>query len=221
MRPHVLLNAGMTLDGKIATRTGDSAISSKEDLLRVHRLRDDVDAIMVGINTVIDDDPRLSIHKIKTDRKNPLRVVVDSRARIPLEARMFKEVGETLVAVSKKAPKEKIQRIKEKAEVVVCGDESVDLTCLMKRLYDKGIKKLLLEGGGNLNWSMLRGGLVDQISVAIAPRIAGGKDAISLVEGAGYDHIREGVRLRLKRHYDLGEDLILEYDIMHDKDQVV
>lgn len=216
MRPHVVLNAGMTLDGKISTKTGDSAISSKEDLLRVHRLREEVDAIMVGINTVLDDDPRLSIHKIETDKKNPLRVVVDSRARVPLEARMFKEEGKTLVAVSSRASEEKIRLIKEKAEVVACGTETVDLRCLMENLYEKGIKKLLLEGGGTLNWSMLSEGLVDQISVAVAPRIAGGKEAISLVEGTGYERIAEGVQLRLKKHYELGGDLILEYDVTRD-----
>src|SRR3990172_9201545 len=114
MRPYVIMNAGMTLDGKIATRTGDSAISSKEDLERVHRMRESVDGIMVGINTVLADDPRLSIHKIKTDKENPLRVVVDSHGRTPLSARMFKEEGKTVIAVSLKADEEKVKGLRER-----------------------------------------------------------------------------------------------------------
>src|SRR3990172_1173166 len=216
MRPYVIMNAGMTLDGKIATRTGDSAISSKEDLERVHRMRESVDGIMVGINTVLADDPRLSIHKIKTDKKNPLRVVVDSHGRMPLSARMFKEEGKTVVAVALKADEEKVKGLREKAEVVVCGSEKVNLKCLMKKLYKMGVKRLLLEGGGNLNWGMLKEGLVDEVQVALAPRIAGGKEAVSLVEGEGYATIAEGVKLKLKKHYPLGTDYIMEYLVVRE-----
>ncbi|RMF90093.1 MAG: 2,5-diamino-6-(ribosylamino)-4(3H)-pyrimidinone 5'-phosphate reductase [Methanobacteriota archaeon] len=213
MRPHVIMNAGMTLDGKIAARTGDSAISSKEDLERVHRIRESVDAIMVGINTVLADDPRLSIHKIESDAKNPLRVVVDSHGRTPLTSRMFNEEGETLIAVSLKADPERVERLKEKATVVVCGSGPVNLRCLMKKLYKRGVRTLLLEGGGTLNWGMLKEGLVDEVRVAVAPRIVGGRDAVSIVGGEGFPTIAEGVALRLKKHYLLGRDLILEYAV--------
>lgn len=216
MHPYVIMNAGMTLDGKIAAISGDSAISSKEDLERVHRIRKSVDAIMVGINTVLADDPRLSVHKIKTKKKNPLRVVVDSNARTPLDARMFKEEGRTVVAVSLKADEERVRRLKGRAEVVVCGSEKVNLKCLMKKLYKMGVKRLLLEGGGNLNWGMLKEGLIDEVSVAVAPRIVGGKDAVSLVEGEGFLTIKEGVKLRLLAHYPLGDDLILEYKVVRE-----
>ena len=213
MRPWVVLNAGITLDGKIASRSRDSRISCPEDLKRVHRLRSEADGIMVGINTALIDDPKLTAHKIEGGR-NPVRIVVDSRGRIPLTAQVFKGDAETIIAVSKKAPADKVREIEEKAEVIVCGEDRVDLRCLMKELYARGIWKLLLEGGGTLNWGMLKEGLVDEVRVAIAPRIVGGRDAVTLVEGEGYDLISEGVRLRLKKSYPLGEDFILEYEVV-------
>ena len=213
MRPWVVLNAGITLDGKIASRSRDSRISCPEDLKRVHRLRSEVDGIMVGINTALIDDPKLTAHKIEGGR-NPVRIVVDSRGRIPLTAQVFKGDAKTIIAVSKKAPADKVREIEEKAEVIVCGEDRVDLRCLMKELYARGIWKLLLEGGGTLNWGMLKEGLVDEVRVAIAPRIVGGRDAVTLVEGEGYDLISEGVRLRLKKSYPLGEDFILEYEVV-------
>ncbi len=213
-RPRVILNAAMTLDGKIATRTGNSEISSKEDLLRVHRLRTEVDAVMVGSNTAIIDDPRLTVHKIPHKGKQPMRVVVDSKARIKPTARVFNDEAKTIVAVSRKADAARVKEIMKKAEVIVCGDDRVDLRGLMEALRGRGIKTLLLEGGGNINWGMLKEGLVDEIKVAVSPRLVGGREAVTLVEGEGFDRIREGVKLRLKKHYELEEDLILEYEVV-------
>lgn len=213
MRPHVILNAAMTLDGKIASRAGNAEISCEEDLKRVHEIRSSVDGIMVGINTIIADDPRLTVHKIPS-KSNPARIVVDSRARTPLGARILNSEAKTIIAVSKKAKKEKINKIKKVASVIVCGDEKVDLKRLVEQLYRKGIKTLLLEGGGNLNWSMLKQKLVDEVRVAISPRIVGGRDAITLVEGDGFGLIKEGTKLELVRSYALGEDFVLEYRVL-------
>jgi 2,5-diamino-6-(ribosylamino)-4(3H)-pyrimidinone 5'-phosphate reductase len=215
-RPHVILNAGMTLDGKIATRTRDTKISGKEDLERVHRIRERVDAIMVGIGTVLDDDPRLTVHKIPSERKrNPTRIVVDSRARTPLSARVLNNEAKTIIAVSRKAPDERVRALREKgAEIVVCGENKVDLKCLMEELYKRGIRSVLLEGGGTLNFGMLREGLVDEVSVAIAPVLVGGREAVTLVDGEGFATIAEGVHLKLKKYYPLGKDFILEYEVL-------
>lgn len=214
-RPHVVLNAGMTLDGKIASKSRDVEISCEEDLERVHEIRKRVDAIMVGIGTVLDDDPRLTVHKIPGEKEDdPLRVVVDSRARTPLDARVLSEEAKTLIAVSKAAKKDIIARLEEKVDVFVCGESKVDLECLMEELYKRGVKTLLLEGGGTLNWGMLERDLIDEVKVAVSPTIVGGKDALSLVEGEGFDKIGEGVKLKLKKHYLLGRDLILEYEVL-------
>ncbi len=213
-RPHVVLNAGMTLDGKIASKTRNAEISCEKDLERVHQIRKGVDAIMVGIGTILDDDPRLTVHKIPGKKDdNPLRVVVDSKGRTPLDARVLNDDARTLIAVSKSAPVDNVNKIKGKADVFVCGKSKVDLVCLMEELYRRGVKTLLLEGGATLNWGMFEEGLVDEVSVAVSPVIVGGKDALSLVEGAGFEMIKEGVKLKLKKHYQLGSDLILEYEV--------
>ena len=121
-KPYVILNCAMTLDGKIATKTGSSEISGKMDSLRVHELRKEVDAIMVGINTVLADDPKLTVHKIQASQEdNPLRVVVDSKARTPLFSRVLNSDAPTIIAVSEIADSEKIKKLGEKAEVIVCG----------------------------------------------------------------------------------------------------
>jgi 2,5-diamino-6-(ribosylamino)-4(3H)-pyrimidinone 5'-phosphate reductase len=207
----------MTLDGKIATRTGSSEISGQDDLLRVHRLREEMDAIMVGINTVLEDDPRLTVHKISANSKdNPVRVVVDSKARTPPEYRIFSPEAPTIIAVSNEAPLEKIIALEKecKAEVITCGDKQVDLGCLMDQLGNKGIKTLMLEGGSTLNYSMLSAGLVNEVIVCIAPMIAGGTRAKTLVDGNGVDYMKDAFRLKFKKSYKLGEDLIVEYDVL-------
>lgn len=212
-KPYVILNAAMTLDGKIASRSKDSKISCKEDLDRVHRIRKEVDGIMIGINTALIDDPRLTVHRIKGKIRNPTRIVVDSRARIPLKSRIFSDEAETIIAVSEKADEDKRERIRERASIIICGEEKVDLVCLMKELYKRGIRSILLEGGGTLNWGMLKDDLVDEIRVAISPRIVGGRDSVTLVEGEGYDLIEEGKALKLKKYYPVGNDLVLKYEV--------
>jgi 2,5-diamino-6-(ribosylamino)-4(3H)-pyrimidinone 5'-phosphate reductase len=215
MKPHVILNAAMTLDGKIATRTGSSDISGKEDLLMVHRLRKEMDAIMVGINTVVADDPRLTIHKIPAEpEENPIRVVVDSQGRTPINARVLNDEALTIVVVSNNASPEKIKHLRERAEVMVCGNKKVDLPSLMEKLGEIGIKTLMLEGGSTLNYSMLKDGLVNEIRVCIAPMIAGGVQAKSLVGGEGVDYMIDAFRLKFKKSYTLAEDFIVEYKVL-------
>lgn len=214
MRPYVIMNAGMTLDGKIATVARDVKISGEEDLKRVHEIRKRVDAIMVGIGTVLDDDPRLTVHKVESER-NPVRVVADSKLRIPLSARILNREAPTVIFTTQKCDREKARKIEALGHrVIIAGEEKVDLKKAMKVLYEMGVKTLLLEGGGNLNFSMLKLGLVDEVSVAIAPVIVGGRDAVSLVEGEGFEKIEDGVKLRLKRFYPLGKDFILEYEVI-------
>ncbi len=215
LRPYVILNAAMTLDGKIATRTGSSEISGPEDLKRVHQIRKDSDAIMVGINTLLADDPRLTVHKVSSNPSdNPLRVVVDSKARTPFNARILNKDAPTIIAVSKKAQLTKVEKLREKVEVIICGESRVDLEQLMKKLKVKGINSLMLEGGSTLNFSMLKYGLIDEIRVCVAPMMVGGKDSKTLVDGEGFDFMADAVKLELKKSFILGNDLILEYDVL-------
>ena len=210
-RPYVIMNAAMTLDGKIATREGDSRISCPEDLDRLHRLRARVDAILVGAGTVLSDDPSLTVRRARG--RNPLRVVVDGRARIPLTARVLDGSSKTLVAVSRRAPRRKVEELRKRAEVLEMGGEEVDLPRLLEELGRRGVRRVLLEGGSTLNWHMLSLGLVDEVRVAISPRIVGGEGAKTLVGGKGFGRVEEGIELELRRVSRVGRDLLLLYRV--------
>lgn len=208
----------MTLDGKIATRTGSSEISGREDLIRVHLLRKEMDAIMVGINTLLADDPRLSVHKIEADPEdNPVRVVVDSKARTPLDFRVLNDEAPTIIATTKNAHPPRVKELEKRSDVIKCGDDIVHLESLMNQLSDRGIKTLMLEGGSTLNYSMLEKGLVHEVRVCVAPVIAGGVKAKTLADGEGIDHMKDAIKLKLIKNYSLGSDLILEYEVIVDK----
>lgn len=210
--PYVILNAAMTLDGKIATVAGDSKISCERDLNRVHGLRASVDAVMVGVGTVLADDPLLTVRRVRG--KNPARVIVDGEARTPTDAQVLDDSAKTIIAVSKRAPKRKLEELcATGAEVIVVGDRGVNLRGLLERLHQLGVRKLLLEGGSTLNWGMLKRGLVDELRVAVAPRIVGGSKAKPLVGGAGFAEVRDGVKLKLLNVKKIGNDLLLTYRV--------
>src|SRR5436853_1422778 len=182
-RPYVILNAAMSLDGKIATYTGDSRMSSPADLGRVHRLRASVDGIMVGMRTLLRDDPKLTV-KLARGRKRH-RIIVDSTAQTPLTSYVVRTAREipTIVAVTSRAPKNRIEILERRGvKVFVSGNGPlVSVQILLQTLRKLGIRKILLEGGGALNWSRLGSGLVDEISVAVTPRSLRGAKAVSLV----------------------------------------
>lgn len=193
----------MTVDGKIATTCGNSRISSRLDLLRVHELRSSVDAILVGISTVLVDNPLLTVRLIKPNKgSNPVRVVVDSHARIPIESRILKTAHmiETIVFVSERANDIKIRSIRNTgAMVIITGTEIVDLSDALLDLKKMGFKNILVEGGGEINWSLLSLGVVSEIIVTISPKIVGGRSAITLVEGDGYEKISQAINMDLKK----------------------
>ena len=211
-RPHVILNAAMTLDGKIATVAGDSRISCEADLDRVHKLRASVDAVMVGVGTVLSDDPSLTVRRARG--KSPTRIVIDSLAKTPPDARVLDNSAPTIIASTKNAPTRRLQKLRAAgAKIVVAGKKEVNLRRLLKKLRLQGVRKLLLEGGSTLNWSMLKEGLVDEMRVVIAPQIVGGATAKTLVGGAGFDEVRKGVGLELKEVTKIGKNLLLTYRV--------
>ena len=213
--PYVILNAAMTVDGKIATATGDSKISSFQDLKRVHRLRASVRGILVGVRTIIADNPSLTLRHARG--KKPVRIIADSNARTPPNARVIRADPEvkTYICVSENASSEKIESLKSAgAEILVCGREQVDLSKMMRKLKSKSIDRILLEGGGKLNWSMLSNGLVDEVSVALSPLVIGGERAITLVDGEGVQLVKEGIKLSLKKTLRYGQDLVLFYSVL-------
>jgi len=192
-RPNVIINAAMSADGKISSSLRKQVrISGAEDLARVDALRADSDAIMVGIGTVLADDPSLRVKSeaLRSGRRetgrpeSPLRVVADSLARTPSGARVLGEG--CLLAVSRSAPLSRVAELEKHCQIAVCGESQVDLLQLMEILCQRGVEKLMVEGGANLNWSLLRAGLVDELYVYIGGMLIGGEKAPSLVDGEGF-----------------------------------
>ena len=199
----IIINSAMTIDGKISSRSGNSCISSRKDLIRVHKLRSKVDAIVVGINTVIIDNPMLNIRFIRNHHIiPPTRIIIDSHGRIPLDSKILKSAAKikTMIVVTKQASRDTIEQIKKSgAYVIIIGSKLVNLKKLFRTLYDMGYRKILVEGGGELNWSCLHHGIVTELIITIAPKIIGGRNAITLVEGIGYSTISQGIKLKLAK----------------------
>lgn len=211
-RPFVVLNSAMTVDGKISSVGGDSDISCELDLDRVHKLRAEMDAIMVGIGTVLSDDPELTVRR--SSGENPLRVVVDSEVRTPLEANVLDDSSSTLIAASRRADEERVRKVRsESVEVLIVGEQEVDLEMLLEKLESRGIESVLLEGGSTLNWGMFNEGLVDEVRVNVRPCIVGGSEAKTLVDGSGFERISNGISLELLRTERIGRDLLLYYKV--------
>ena len=179
-------------------------------------MRASVDGIMVGMRTLLRDDPKLTV-KFAGGRK-PHRIIVDSNAQTPVTSYVVRTAREipTIVAVTSRAPKSRIEILERRgAKVFVCGNgRLVSVKILLQTLRKLGIRKILLEGGGALNWSMLSSGLVDEVSVAITPRILGGEKAVTLVEGKGRGLVRDGVNLKLLNTTKYGPDLVVRYKVL-------
>jgi 2,5-diamino-6-(ribosylamino)-4(3H)-pyrimidinone 5'-phosphate reductase len=205
-RPYVILNAAMSIDGKIATKGGRARISSPEDLARMQSMRATVDGIMIGINTLLTDDPSL---RLKAEGTQPARIIVDSTLRTPPDARVFHFPGRVIIGAAERADPSKREDLARKAEVIIAGREKVDLAGFLAELGRLGLKRILLEGGGNLNWSMLEAELVDEITVAIAPVVIGGRDATTLVEGEGATSMEKAFQLELLDVSRYGTDVVL------------
>ena len=221
MRPYVILNAAMTLDGKIATKTGSSNISGKKDLERVHEIRKECDAIMIGIGTVLADDPRLTVHKINASPEdNPIRIVVDSKCRTPIAARITNKDAKTIMAGANEYKydfivSDRYDAFKKRGvEFFFSGDKQVDLKSLLNYLHEEGVSKLMLEGGSTLNFSMIKAGLIDEIRICVAPMVVGGKDSKTFFDGEGFNLMDEAVKLKLTDSYQLDDDLILHYNVL-------
>ncbi len=214
--PFVTAKLAMSLDGKIATRTGDSKwISCEAARKQVQRLRYISDAILTGVNTILADDPRLTIrfgdHGGIT-RKQPLRVIVDSSGRTPAVARVFHEQGHTMVALGKKAPRENKERLAQAgAELLELPSSrgQVDVKTLMKLLGERQITSVLVEAGGTLLGSMFDNGLVDKVVAFIAPMIIGGKDAYAAVAGRGTERLVDSLKLKRVKVEQIGDDVMV------------
>ena len=211
-RPHVILSTAISIDGKIATRLGDSKLSSKKDKIRLHRLRSKVDAILVGKNTIHRDDPLLTVRYVKG--KNPTRIILDSQGTISINSKILQTCNKvpTIIAVSKRISKVNLQKLKRfPVEIIMTGENSVNIKSLMSNLSKRKINTVLVEGGGTINWQFIQNNLFDEILITITPFIIGGIDAITFVQGRGFDKIIKSPRLRLNTIKRLENYLVLHY----------
>lgn len=214
-QPFVVAKAALSLDGKIATTSGKSKwITGPEARDYGHQLRDRYDAIMAGIGTVLSDDPSLTSRPHGRRGRDPVRIILDSCARTPLQARVLTQnsMAATIIAVSTAAPQDKIDELRRAgAETLVVNEGNrVDLVKLMKELARREITSILIEGGAGVHGSAFAAGIVDKVAWFIAPKIIGGRDAPGPVGGAGVDDPSEAPELEHVEIRHLGQDLCLE-----------
>ncbi|MGH4051436.1 MAG: bifunctional diaminohydroxyphosphoribosylaminopyrimidine deaminase/5-amino-6-(5-phosphoribosylamino)uracil reductase RibD [Clostridium sp.] len=215
-KPFCIIKTAMTLDGKIATSTGDSKwISNQKSRSYVHELRQLVSGIMVGIGTVLSDDPGLTTRRGGKTSKNPIRIIIDSTARVPLDAKVLTcdDKTKTIIVTTKLASDTKICAIKEKgAQVIVtpCKNNRVDLVYLMGVLGDMEIDSILLEGGSTLNYSALEEGIVDKVISFISPKIFGGTCGKTPVGGQGIERVSDAFKLKDTKVSTFDEDIMIE-----------
>lgn len=214
-RPFVTVKMAQSLDGKIATKEGDSKwISSAASRRIVQQLRSKHDAIMVGVNTIARDNPRLRVRRLK---RQPIKIVVDSRLRTPAYARIFSKnsSGKVIIATTKTASRAKEALLRSKGAVIIrLGSRSgrVGLNSLMKSLSRIGVASILAEGGGELTASLFNNKLVDKIFLFVAPMLIGGRDSLTSFEGEGIRKIRDALRLDKIKVERIGKDLLITGD---------
>ncbi len=223
MRPYVIVNIAMSADGKISTRERRQVrISGAQDFTRVDRLKAGCDAVMVGIGTVLADDPSLTVKSegCRNYRRkqgwddHPVRIVVDSAGRIPPKASILnKGEGKRVVAVSKRADATKISLLEKKATVIVAGENEVDLCALMNELGAMGIHRVMVEGGGTLIAGLFEAGLVHEIYTFIGNIIIGGKDAPTFADGEGFILESAFPRLTLLEARRIEHGILLHWDV--------
>ena len=209
---HIILSAAISIDGKISTRSNDSKLSSQEDSTRLHKLRSKVDAILIGKNTMLQDDPLLTVRHTKG--KNPTRIILDSKGTISKNSKIIKTSDKipTIIAISKKISKANLSKLKKlPVEIIISGENSVNLKLLMKKLSTKKIKTILVEGGGTVNWEFIKNNIFDELIITLSPYLIGGNDATSLVEGKGFAKIVNSPNLKLKSVKRLKNHLVINY----------
>ena len=215
-RPFVILKVALTLDGWIATRTGDSKwITNERSRKQVHILRRSVDAVMIGVETLMADNPRLLPYLLRSPCPNPVRIIADTHLRTPLDSMVLDSrlSGLTIIATGSKVSKQKMRAVQERgAEIVPCRLKSkrIDLSDLLEKLAAREISSILVEGGATLFDSFVRDGLVDKFYIFFGPRIFGGDNGVPFTRGPGCDMISNCKTVTVQKVKRFGDDLMIE-----------
>ncbi|HAV39565.1 MAG: dihydrofolate reductase family protein [Aquificota bacterium] len=218
MRPYIIIVSEVSVDGKLTLYRGASSkelmtLMDQEAYRYLHEIRAKVDGIMVGCETVRTDNPSLTVRYV--EGKNPTRIIPCSTANVPTDANIFSKDAPTIIVTTKRAPQERIEKIKALgAEVLVVGEDLVDFERLMPMLYERGIKSLMIEGGASINWEFVRRGYVDEIRLIHLPVIVGGENVPTLVGGEGFKSLKNLLHLRLRSHFKRGNHLITEWEVV-------
>lgn len=217
--PFVILKSAMSLDGKIATATGESKwITSEAARLRVHEMRDRVDAILVGVGTVLKDDPSLTTRLPDRLGVDAIRIVVDSAGRTPINAKIFnrESSAKTIIASTDQISASRISAFESRsAEVLIVDsvEDRVDLKSLMIELGKRNITSVMIEGGSEMGDSAIRSGIVDKVIFFIAPKLIGGRDAPTPIGGDGFAKLASAIEVKNWQISQIGSDLVIEGDL--------
>lgn len=219
-QPFVILKSALTLDGRIATSSGESQwITNEYSREHVHRLRDKVDAIMVGVGTVLHDDPRLTT-RLAAGGRDPMRIVVDSKLRTPTDAAIVNldSAARTVIFTTQLADQQKIaaMRLLPMVDVVQLPskDDKVDLSAVMHYLFEHGVQTVLVEGGAELNMALFNEKLIDRVMFYFAPKLLGGADGQSMFAGHGVVHLADALQLTDVRSCCFADDVLIEGDVV-------
>lgn len=210
-RPYIIINCAMSADGKIASPSGKQLkISCEEDIKRMYELRNESDAVLVGINTVLSDDSKLTVKdKYVKNPKHPIRIVLDTYCKTPTDALVVNNISKTLIITSEKCNK----KYGENVEVILCDkddDGFINLEKLMAILENKGINKLMVEGGGTVIWNFLKSGLADDFYIYVGSIIIGGSNTPT-ISGKVDD---KNIKLKLVKTKNVGDGILLHYRLI-------
>ena len=208
MKPYTILNCASSADGKIALPNKRKIeLSSTEDFKRVHDLRSKCDAIIVGINTVIEDNPNLTVNRKFSSGSNPIRVILDTNYRTPENSNILNGESKTIIVIGDKTVDRKLPNVK----ILRCGNKEVNLEKLLNHLKELNVKNILVEGGETVLWSFLEKKLFNELNIFVSSVIIGGKNTPSIAGGKGFLDKRNILNLELKKFKQMGNGILLTY----------
>lgn len=213
-RPFVISKFAMTLDGKIATYTGHSQwITGDAARHDVHELRNEVDAILVGVGTVLADNPSLTTRLPEGKGENPIRIILDGRLRTPLDSNVLNiSEARTIIVTTPDADSQKVKALEEKGVSIVVvskNEQGLNLEEMLEKLYEQGITDILVEGGAEVNASFLRAGLIDKYIVYVAPKLIGGRNSKTPFTGEDIELMDHAVQLQFDTFHKVGDDICI------------